>query len=102
MAKYQHGIITTESGAYGLYTDVTADYSEELAEAGDADGDVIQTTVKINCIFDTSKTLPALLNSTVTLSGGKTTGAFRVTHVNIFALDLKRMAVTCTVVKHMI
>jgi hypothetical protein len=105
MATYQHGIITTESGSYGLYTDVTADYGQEKAEARDANGDVIQTTgfnptidVKINCIFDTSKALPAL-NSTVTLSGGKTTGAFSVEHMSIseknteyctFSLDLKR------------
>lgn len=105
MATYQHGIITTESGSYGLYTDVTADYSEELAEARDADGDVAALTgfnetidVKVSCIFDTSKSLPTI-GSSVTLAAGKVTGAFRVTHFSIsekntdyttFTLDLKR------------
>lgn len=105
MVTYQHGIITTESGSYGLYTDITADYSEELAEARDASGDVKQVTgfnetidVKIACIFDTTKTLPTV-GTSVTLTGGKTSGAFRVTHVSIsekatdyttFSLDLKR------------
>ena len=105
MTTYQHGIVTTESGSYGLYTDISADYSEELAEARDADGDVAvlqgyneTIEVKVACVFDTTKTLPTV-GSTVTLAAGKTTGAFRVTHMSLsetntgfttFTMDLKR------------
>lgn len=75
MATYQQGVVTTESGVYGLVQSVTQNTSAEKAEAADESGDVaaIQffnevSDVTVEVVFDTAKTPPDV-GDEVTLSG---------------------------------
>jgi hypothetical protein len=65
MATYDHGVVSTETGAYGLYEDFESSDECEIITADDADGDAADYAAiarkmsgSFTLFLDTTKTLP--------------------------------------------